>query len=127
MNRELTEGYYKVYHQYWQESTEDKTGWVSFGWGNTDDFELVEYLEQDKYGNPTKGLFKFTGVVFLGKQHAGYNIQANWLHEFIEICRVHEGKTLDEIKESNPRMLKLSTAIDMIEESCEIKKYLGLT
>lgn len=126
MNGELTEGYYKVCHQHWQESSDEKTGWESFGWGEGDDFELVEHLEQDKFGNATKALFRFTGVTFLGKQHAAYNIQANWLHEFVEICKGHVGENLLELKETNPRVQKLLTAIDMIEESCEIKKYLGL-
>lgn len=122
----ITEGYYKVCQQQWFESTDDKTGWVSYGWNEGDDFELVEHLDIDKFGNPTKAIFVYTGVTFLGRQHAAYNIQATWLNEFVEICKVNKFENFEELKESNPRFNKLSNAIEMLEESFNIKEYLGL-
>lgn len=123
----INDGYYKVYEKNWFESSDSKTGWESYGWGEDDGFEIVQYLESDKYGNPTKALFKYNGAVFLGSQHAAYNIQVNFLHQFMEIMRkIPKDQTFDQVKESNPRIGKLLTVIDMLEESYEIKNYLGI-
>ena len=51
--------------QYWFEDADSKTGWSTDGWivkdtGNflEDDWEVIEYLETDKYGNPCVGIAK---------------------------------------------------------------------
>lgn len=49
--------------QFWVEDSEDKTRWICSTWITEDDvdlnlFELHEVTETDKYGHPTKAIFK---------------------------------------------------------------------
>lgn len=120
----MKEGYYKEYHQDWWEDEESKTGWTGSGWGEEKGFEMVEYLEIDKYGNPTKALFEYEGPIFLGFQHAAYNLQASLLSEFVSYAKKYHGKTFDEVYEIEPDFKKLNDAIDVLEKQFEIKKYL---
>lgn len=119
----LPEGYYKTYHQEWWESTDDKHGFAGTGWGEDEGFELVCYLEENKYGNPIKALFKYEGPVFLGMQHAAFNIQANLLSEFVSYAKEYHGQKFEDIYKVNPEFKKLNDAIDIIEERYEIKNY----
>lgn len=119
------EGYYKIYYQDWWEEEESKTGWEGSGWGEEKDFELVEYLEEDKFSNPTKALFRYEGAVFLGMQHAAYNVQAKFLGEFMEYIKKYHEKTFEEIYKEEPEFEKLNITIDMIEKRFKIRNYLG--
>lgn len=119
----MEEGYYKVYHQQWWESIDDKTGWEGSGWGEGKDFELVEYLEEDKYGHPTKALFKYEGAVLLGMQHAAFNIQANLLSEYVEYAKEFKGEKFSDIFEVCPEFKNLNIAIDILEKRYNLKDY----
>ena len=120
------EGYYKILHQDWWEDADSKTGWTGSGWNEGDGFELVDYLELDKFGNPIKALFTYNDVLFFGIQNAAYNIQARFVSQFIELVRKYDGKTLEEIKKLEPNLNELSIVIDSLEKEFEIKKYLGI-
>lgn len=120
-------GYYKILYQEWFESTDDKNGWLGSGWGGEEPgLELILHLDMDKYGHPTKGLFKYTGPVLLGMQHAAYNIQANYLCKYVEKCKEHAGKTFNEILEIDPEFRAISDGIDLLEKEYKIKEYLNL-
>lgn len=85
---------------------------------------MVEYLEVDKYGNATKALFKFNGIILLGMQHASYNIVAQLLHDYIEICKENEGVSHQDLIKKNPNFEKISNAIDVIQEKYDLKEYM---
>jgi len=119
------DGYYKICYQDWWEDEESKTGWTGTDWGEGEDYELVDYLEFDKYENPTKALFKYNGFVFLGVQHAAYNLQASLLSEFVGYAKKYHGKTFEEVYELEPEFKKLNNAIDVLEERFEVKNYLN--
>lgn len=117
-------GYYKTLYQQWQEDSESKTGWAGSGWNEGEGYELVEYLEVDKYGNATKALFKFTGRIFLGTYRAAHQIVAQLLHDYIEIVKENEGISRQDLIKKNPKFEKISNAIDVIQEKYDLKEYM---
>lgn len=122
--QDLPEGYFKTFTQEWWESEDSKTGWEGSGWNEDEGFELVEYLEVDKYGNPLKALFKYEQAVFLGIQQAAWNILARFNSEYVNICIENTDKTIQEIGEINPRLKELRTVIGSIADQFKIKEYL---
>lgn len=123
VSNELEEGYYKIFHQFWSEDEESKTGWTGSGWGEDKDFELVYNMNVDKYGNPTQALFKYVGAIFLGFPHAAMNIQAIFLGEIMDYFRENSGKTYKEVLEENPEFARMNDCVDLLEERFEVKKY----
>lgn len=119
-------GYYETHTQEWYEDSDSKTGWEGMGWHEEEDFELVDYIDVDKFGNPTKALFKYTGAVMLGHKMSAYNVQARMLHQYIEIVEKNVGVTYKELMEKDPEFQKLSDAISLIEEMYGIKEWLKL-
>ncbi|MEX0596253.1 MAG: hypothetical protein WD512_07110, partial [Candidatus Paceibacterota bacterium] len=107
----------------WWESVDDKTGWEGSGWGEDKDFEMVEHLEVDKYGHPTKALFKYSGPVFLGFQHAAMNIQCHLLGDYVEYAKEFKGEKFEDIYKVCPEFKKLNDMIDLLENRYQIKKY----
>lgn len=49
-----------VLTQDWSEDEHEKTGWLGSGWNEPQGYELEEVIEQDKYYNHTKAIFKWT-------------------------------------------------------------------
>lgn len=120
---DLEEGYYKIHYQDWFETSESKTGWEGTGWNEDEGFELVDYLETDKFDHPTKALFKYDGAVFLGKQQAALNIQSDFLFKLIEIYKSNEGKLFQELYKEDENFRKINDCIDLLEEEYKIKEY----
>jgi hypothetical protein len=53
----------RIVFQDWYETDEHKTGWESSGWmfkddcqGLVNDWDIVEHLKSDKFGNPILGI-----------------------------------------------------------------------
>lgn len=120
------DGYYRVFYNTWYEDENNKDGWVSDNWGEPSDFELVEVLEYNKFAKPIKGLFRYTGPVYLGKQQAAHNIQTSLLFDFMEYVEKYPKLNPVDIKEKEPYFNKLNIAISVLEDKFKIKDYINL-